>query len=97
MSPFSLSALSTLGGDIGSSVKRMPVASDVPMIDAILVEVANPKHPYGVRGVGETPIVPPLGAIANAMEGATGIRFTELPMSPPKVLKALKEKGLSRA
>jgi len=72
---------------------RMPVASDVPMIDAILVEVANPKHPYGVRGVGETPIVPPLGAIANAMEQATGIRFTELPMSPPKVLKALKEKA----
>jgi CO/xanthine dehydrogenase Mo-binding subunit len=72
---------------------RMPVASDVPMIDAILVEVANPKHPYGVRGVGETPIVPPLGAIANAMENATGIRFTELPMSPPKVLKALKERG----
>ena len=71
---------------------RMPVASDVPMIDAILVEVANPKHPYGVRGVGETPIVPPLGAIANAMEQATGIRFTELPMSPPKVLKALKER-----
>ena len=72
---------------------RMPVASDVPMIDAILVEVPNPKHPYGVRGVGETPIVPPLGAIANAMEQATGIRFTELPMSPPKVLKALKERG----
>jgi len=76
---------------------RMPVASDVPMIDAILVEVGNPKHPYGVRGVGETPIVPPLGAIANAMENATGIRFTELPMSPPKVLKALKEKGAARA
>jgi CO/xanthine dehydrogenase Mo-binding subunit len=76
---------------------RMPVASDVPMIDAILVEVANPKHPLGVRGVGETPIVPPLGAIANAMENATGIRFTELPMSPPKVLKALKDKGLNKA
>src|SRR5919198_1374129 len=74
---------------------RMPVASDVPMIDAIVVEVANPKHPYGVRGVGETPIVPPLGAIANAMEQATGIRFTELPMSPPKVLKALKERGVT--
>src|SRR5438045_2238303 len=74
---------------------RMPVASDVPMIDAILVEVANPKHPLGVRGVGETPIVPPLGAIANAMEAATGIRFTELPMSPPKVLKALREKGVT--
>jgi CO/xanthine dehydrogenase Mo-binding subunit len=48
-----------------------------------------------VRGVGETPIIPPLGAIANAMEQATGIRFTELPMSPPKVLKALKEKAAS--
>jgi CO/xanthine dehydrogenase Mo-binding subunit len=75
---------------------RMPVASDVPMIDTVLVEVGNPKHPYGVRGVGETPIVPPLAAIANAMENATGIRFTELPMSPPKVLKALKEKGLNK-
>jgi CO/xanthine dehydrogenase Mo-binding subunit len=75
---------------------RMPVASDVPMIDAILIEVGNPKHPYGVRGVGETPIVPPLGAIANAMEQATGIRFTELPMSPPKVLKALKKRGLNQ-
>ena len=75
---------------------RMPVASDVPMIDAIIVEVANPRHPYGVRGVGETPIVPPLAAVANAMEQATGIRFTELPMSPPKVLKALKERGLNK-
>src|SRR6266852_632620 len=69
---------------------RMPVASDLPMIDAIIVEVPNPRHPYGVRGVGETPIVPPMAAIANAMRDATGIRFTELPMSPPKVLKALK-------
>ncbi len=74
---------------------RMPVASDVPMIDAIIVEVPNPRHPYGVRGVGETPIVPPMAAIANAIENATGIRFTELPMSPPKVLKALKERGLN--
>jgi CO/xanthine dehydrogenase Mo-binding subunit len=73
---------------------RMPVASDLPMIDAIVVEVPNPRHPYGVRGVGETPIVPPLAAVANAIEGATGIRFTELPMSPPKILKALKERGL---
>ena len=75
---------------------RMPVASDVPKIDAIVVEVPNPRHPYGVRGVGETPIVPPLAAVANAMEQATGIRFTELPMSPPKVLKALKERGLNK-
>jgi CO/xanthine dehydrogenase Mo-binding subunit len=68
---------------------RMPVASDVPMIDTVIVEVPNPRHPYGVRGVGETPIVPPMAAIANALEQATGIRFTELPMSPPKVLKAI--------
>ena len=68
---------------------RMPVASDLPMIDTIIVEVPNPRHPYGVRGVGETPIVPPLAAIANAVANATGVRFTELPMSPPKVLAAL--------
>ncbi len=68
---------------------RVPVASDLPMIDTIIVEVPNPNHPYGVRGVGETPIVPPMGAIANAVSRATGIRFAELPMSPPKVLKAI--------
>jgi CO/xanthine dehydrogenase Mo-binding subunit len=76
---------------------RMPVASDVPMIDAIIVEVPNPRHPYGVRGIGETPIVPPMAAIANAIERATGIRFTELPMSPPRVLKALRERALAKA
>ncbi len=70
---------------------RIPVASDVPMIDTQIVEVPNPVHPYGVRGVGETPIVPPMAAINSAIEQATGIRFTELPMSPPKVLKALDE------
>jgi CO/xanthine dehydrogenase Mo-binding subunit len=68
---------------------RMPVASDLPMIDTVIVEVANPLHPYGVRGVGEVPIVPPLAAVANAMRSATGVRFTELPLSPPRVLKGL--------
>jgi CO/xanthine dehydrogenase Mo-binding subunit len=70
---------------------RVPVASDLPMIDTVIVEVPNPRHPYGVRGVGETPIVPPMAAIANAIENATAVRFTDLPMSPPKVLKALDE------
>ena len=70
---------------------RVPVASDLPMIDTVIVEVPNPRHPYGVRGVGETPIVPPMAAIANAMADATGMRFADLPMSPPKVLKALDE------
>jgi len=68
---------------------RVPVASDLPMIDTIIVEVPNPLHPYGVRGVGETPIVPPLGTVANAMRDATGVRFRSLPMSPPRVLDAL--------
>src|SRR5262249_54066474 len=68
---------------------RMPVASDLPMIETVLVEVANHMHPYGVRGVGEVPIVPPLAAVANAMRAATGIRFTELPLSPPRVLEAI--------
>jgi CO/xanthine dehydrogenase Mo-binding subunit len=65
---------------------RMPVASDLPMIDTIIIEVPNPLHPYGVRGVGEVPIVPPLGAVANAVARATGVRFTNLPLSPPRVL-----------
>ncbi|MAG34333.1 MAG: oxidoreductase [Deltaproteobacteria bacterium] len=68
---------------------RMPVASDLPMIDTVIVEVPEPLHPYGVRGVGETPIVPPLGTVANAMRDATGVRFHVLPMSPPRVLEAL--------
>ena len=68
---------------------RMPVASDLPMIDTVIIEVANPLHPYGVRGVGEVPIVPPLAAVANAMRDATDVRFTDLPLSPPRVLEAL--------
>ena len=59
------------------------------LIDPVIVEVPNPIHPYGVRGVGETPIVPPLATVANAMRSATGVRFEQLPMSPPRVLAAL--------
>ena len=71
---------------------RMPVASDLPMLDTVIVEVPNPLHPYGVRGVGETPIVPPLATVANAMRSATGVRFEQLPMSPPRVLEAIQRK-----
>jgi len=71
---------------------RMPTCLDVPMIDTIIVEVANPTHPYGVRGVGETPIVPPPAAIANAIHRAAGVRLCELPMSPPKLWKAIATK-----
>ncbi|NOX40977.1 MAG: xanthine dehydrogenase family protein molybdopterin-binding subunit [Alphaproteobacteria bacterium] len=69
---------------------RVPVASDLPKIDTVILEIPNPGHPYGVRGVGETPIVPPLAAVSNAMAQAIGTRMFELPMSPPKVLKAIK-------
>lgn len=72
---------------------RIPVASDLPMIDTVIVEVPNPGHPYGVRGVGETGITPPLPAIANAIANATGVRMSSLPMNPPKVLAAIKAKG----
>ena len=58
----------------------------------VLVEVPNPGHPIGIRGVGEVPIVPPPAAIANAIYRAVGVRMTELPMSPPKVVKAILEK-----
>ncbi|MGA0601404.1 xanthine dehydrogenase family protein molybdopterin-binding subunit [Caulobacter sp. KR2-114] len=68
---------------------RVPVASDLPMIDAILVEVANPRHPFGAKGVGEAPIVPPLAAVANAVSAAIGHRMPDLPLSPPKIVAAL--------
>jgi CO/xanthine dehydrogenase Mo-binding subunit len=72
---------------------RVPVASDLPMIDTIIVEVPNPGHPYGVRGVGETGITPPLPAVANAVRDAIGIRMTQLPLTPPRVLAAIKGRG----
>tara|TARA_B100000809_G_scaffold209080_1_gene211939 strand:- start:120 stop:2375 length:2256 start_codon:yes stop_codon:yes gene_type:complete len=68
---------------------RMPTSYDVPMIEAVIVEVPNPGHPYGVRGVGEVPIVPPAAAIANAIYDAIGIRMKELPMSPDRILAAM--------
>ncbi|MDO8750562.1 MAG: xanthine dehydrogenase family protein molybdopterin-binding subunit [Dehalococcoidia bacterium] len=76
---------------------RMPTSLDLPMIDAVLVEVPNPGHPFGVRGVGECSIVPPLAAVANGIYHATGVRFTELPMSPGKILEGLKRKAAAEA
>ena len=68
---------------------RMPTSLDLPMLDTVIVEVANPSHPYGVRGVGETPIIPPLAAVANAIYRATGVRYHRLPMSPGHILEGL--------
>ena len=74
---------------------RMPIAKDLPMIDTQIVEVPNPDHPTGVRGVGEVSIIPPVPAIANAINQALGIRMSETPMSPTAVLEAIWEKESS--
>ncbi len=68
---------------------RMPTSLDLPMIDTVIVEIANPGHPFGLRGVGEVCIVPPMGAMANAIYNAIGVRMDVLPMSPGNVLEAL--------
>jgi CO/xanthine dehydrogenase Mo-binding subunit len=72
---------------------RMPTSLDLPMIDTILVEVPNPGHPFGVRGVGEVPIVPPVAAIANAIYRAIGVRLRDSPMSPGRVMAEMLAKG----
>jgi CO/xanthine dehydrogenase Mo-binding subunit len=69
---------------------RIPVCSDLPFIDTQILEIPNPNHPYGVRGVGETGIVPPLAAVSIAVTNATGKRQTHIPMSPPRILKSMK-------
>ncbi len=71
---------------------RIPVASDLPMIDTVIIEVPNPGHPFGVRGCGETAIVPPLAAVGAAVCAAAGVRLFELPMSPPKIMAAIDAK-----
>ena len=71
---------------------RMPTSLDLPMIDAVIVEVSNPGHPFGVRGVGEANIAAPLAAIANAIHDATGARLRSLPMNPQAVVEALGER-----
>ena len=71
---------------------RLPTSLDLPMIDTVIVEVPNPRHPFGVRGVGEVPIVPPPAAIANAIYNAIGVRMDRLPMNPGAVMEAIWEK-----
>ena len=70
---------------------RIPVCSDLPFIDTKILEIPNPNHPYGIRGVGETSIVPPLGAVGNAIANAVGLRLNHAPMSPVRVLDAIDE------
>jgi xanthine dehydrogenase molybdenum-binding subunit len=83
--------MSPEGGMLNSSLLdyRMPTSLDLPMIDTVIVEVPNPGHPFGVRGVGEANIIPPPAALANAIYRAAGVRMNRLPMSPPAILEAV--------
>jgi CO/xanthine dehydrogenase Mo-binding subunit len=72
---------------------RMPTTLDVPMIDTVMIEVPNPKHPFGLRGVGEAPIIPPLSAVAIAVSNAIGVRMRDLPLTPDVILTALEVKN----
>ena len=74
---------------------RLPTSLDTPMIDTVLVEVPDPGHPFGLRGVGEASIIPPLAAIANAVSHAVGVRMTRLPLTPAVLLAALRDKKRS--
>jgi CO/xanthine dehydrogenase Mo-binding subunit len=79
--------------NVGFLDYRMPVASDMPMIETVMIEKPNPAHPFGVKGVGEAPIIPPLAAVANAVSRAAGVRLRDLPMSPDKVYAAIAAKA----
>ena len=71
---------------------RMPTTLDLPMIETVIIEVPNPNHPFGVKGVGEANISAPLAAMANAIYDAVGVRMNELPMNPAAITRALKQK-----
>jgi CO/xanthine dehydrogenase Mo-binding subunit len=75
---------------------RMPTALDVPPIECVIIETPVPNVPYGVRGVGEVPIVPPAAAVANAIARATGVRMQQMPMTPERVLRALTRAAAAR-
>jgi CO/xanthine dehydrogenase Mo-binding subunit len=75
---------------------RIPTAVDLPFVETILVEINSAVGPYGVRGVGEPPIVPTLAAIANAIHSAAGVRLKELPMTPEAIFWALREQEKSK-
>ena len=84
-----IESIDTSEAEAYPGVRAVVTAKDLPMIDTVIVEVPNPGHPFGVRGVGDISIVPPHAAIANAIHGALGVRMRRLPMNPPKVMQAL--------
>jgi len=71
---------------------RIPTVFDAPEVQVVMVESHEPQGPFGAKGVGEPGMVPVAACINNAIYNAVGVRFNELPITPEKVLKALKEK-----
>ena len=71
----------------------IPTAMDIPNIETVIVEVPEKSGPFGAKGLGEAPTVPISAAIMNAVHQAAGIRINDLPVTPEKVVNALKERG----
>ncbi len=76
---------------------RLPTALDVPPIAGFLVESHEPNGPYGAKACGQVTNIPPAAALASAIYDAVGVRITEQPITPDKVLKALREKERDHA
>jgi len=75
---------------------KLPTIADVPDIEAIIVEHGVPGGgPYGLKGLGESPVIEPPAALANAIARAAGVRLRSLPMTPEKVLRALQARDAS--
>jgi len=71
---------------------KMLTAKDIPPVEAVIVETDEKDGPFGAKGIGEPGLVPTAPAIANAIYDAVGVRIKDLPITPEKILKALKEK-----
>ncbi len=76
---------------------RIPTSLDTPELTAMIVESGDPKGPYGAKEAGEGPLHPVIPAISNAIRDAVGVRLTELPFHPGKVLQLLREKSKRRS
>ena len=75
---------------------RLPRAMGTAPVESILIETNDPQGPFGAKGMGEASLIPTSAAIANAIYDAVGIRLKELPFTPDKIIKALKEKDTSQ-
>ncbi len=72
---------------------RIPTALDVPKMKVMLVESVDPLGPFGAKGLAEPGLVPVAAALANAIEDAVGVRIRDLPITPEKILKGLRERA----